>query len=202
MRSINLKTCGVGRYDDVSPFIITDNKLELKIKLPNVNGEFYFVGDNNGNKFKRCIPLDGVVMLNGLTAGELKAEVKHYIKGGIIKEYKIEPLIIKEIDSSLSAEPEIAVIRREMEELKKTFAKEQEKNVECRRRLDARISECERHIQYLQMNMAGLLRFACTDYKNNVYLGGESVDGFINEFGFKLTDEDKEKLKGENRNAD
>ena len=34
----NFITNGLGRYDDVSPFIITDNKLEIKVELPNYNG--------------------------------------------------------------------------------------------------------------------------------------------------------------------
>ena len=42
MKTIKLKCTGVGRYDDVSPFIITDNKLSLHIELPTLNGEFYF----------------------------------------------------------------------------------------------------------------------------------------------------------------
>ena len=48
MRIIQLKPNGVGRYDDVSPFMITDNMLELETDLPPLNGEFYITTENNG----------------------------------------------------------------------------------------------------------------------------------------------------------
>ena len=48
MRLIKLKSNGLGRYDDVSPFLVTDNKLEIKVELPGFNGEFYLITENNG----------------------------------------------------------------------------------------------------------------------------------------------------------
>ena len=53
MTTIKLKSNGIGRYNDVSPVIITDRKLNLKIALPPVNGDFYFVAENNGTTQKR-----------------------------------------------------------------------------------------------------------------------------------------------------
>ena len=108
MKLITIKSNGLGRYDDVSPFVMTDGKLELKVVLPVSNGEFFFIAENNEVKFKKVLAEDGRVHLDGLTAGELKAEVKHYLKGELIKCYKIEPLILKEVDCNLSGTPEIA----------------------------------------------------------------------------------------------
>lgn len=124
MKIINLKSNGVGRYEDVSPFIIADKTLNLKFNLPAVNGEFYLITEINGVKVKRVISSDGNISLDGLSAGELRAEVKHYLKGELIKAYRIEPLLLKDIDGSLSAEPEIIALRRELNALKETYIRE------------------------------------------------------------------------------
>lgn len=191
MRTITLKQSGVGRYDDVSPFIIADNSLELKISLPNFTGEFYFISENNGNKVKRLIPVDGNLTVDGLSAGELLASVKHYLKGELIKEYKIEPLILKEVDGKLSAEPEIIAVRREMQVMMKD-----------KESLTDDLAEQRKELDELKNVAVALLRFAYADYCNNVYLGGESLEGFCEEFGFNLTDEEKEILGGTNKNED
>lgn len=44
MRTITIKSKGLGRYDDVSPFLVESETLELKILLPNLNGEFSMAG--------------------------------------------------------------------------------------------------------------------------------------------------------------
>lgn len=118
MRTIKLKPNGVGRYDDVSPFLITDRSLEITIQLPAVNGEFYFVAENNGLKINKYIHTDGKVKLEGLTAGELRAEVKHYLKGELVLTYIVEPLLLKEANGNLSAETDIVALRREIQGLK------------------------------------------------------------------------------------
>lgn len=183
MRTIELKTNGTGRYGDVSPCMVTDNCLELKVELPNVNGEFYMIAENNGKAYKKLLPRDGALTLDGLVAGELNAEVKHYLKGVLIKVYKIEPLLLKEADGTLSATPEIAVLKAEISALKKSFA-------EYRQDTERRISRTER-------NVAALVRFAFKDYNDNVYLGGGTEEDFIKEFGF--TEEQIVNLKGEEK---
>ena len=110
MKTIILKSYGVGRYDDVSPYIITDNKLTVKVELPAENGEFYFIAENNGVQFKKLVPIDGKLIFDGLTAGEFAAEIKQYLKGEHIRTYKVESLLLKEVDGALSAEPQIAAM--------------------------------------------------------------------------------------------
>ena len=105
MKTIKFNQNGTGRYDDVSPFILADGKLEIKIELPQLSGEFFFIAENNGKQFKKVIPQDGVIALDGLTAGELLSEVKHYLKGVLIKNYKVEPFIeLQAVISALKAE--------------------------------------------------------------------------------------------------
>lgn len=128
MRTIELKSYGVGRYDDVSPFIITDNKLQLKIELPAQSGEFYFIGKNGDRDVKRLIPSNGELTLEKFTAGELRADVKHYFKGEIIKTYQVEPLLLKEVDGNLSADPVIPALKKELESAKDNIGALEKKN--------------------------------------------------------------------------
>lgn len=178
MRVIQLKSNGLGRYDDVSPFIITDGKLEIKVVTPKSNGLYFFVAENNTTKFKTLIPEDGIVTLNGLTAGELKSEVKHYLKGELIETFKIEHLLLKDLDCNLSGTPEIVALQKEIEELKTA------------------VMVLKSQLQ----NLYALIRFAYKDYQDNVYLSGGTFKDFVNEFGFALTDEEIKLIIGENEN--
>ena len=180
MKIITLKSRGLGRYEDVSPFIIADGKIELQVNLPNFNGEFFFIAENNDAKFKKVIPEDGRITLDGLTAGELKAEVKHYLKGALIQSFKIEPLILRSVDCNLSGTPEIAALRHDNDELVKSLTQIKTALDEQEKKLNARI--------------AAVLRFAYTDYKNNIFLTGGSLTEFLKEFGFELTEEEVKEI--------
>lgn len=182
MRTIILKPSGIGRYDDVSPFVITDNRLELKIELPNLNGEFYLVAENNGKSFKLLLPRGGVVASDELTAGEFNAEIKHYLKGELIKTYKVEPLLLQEVDGALSALPEIADLRAQISTLDKSFKEYKD--------------EVKLHELRAKNNVVALAKFAYKDYRENVYLGGGSVEDFINEFGLDFTKEELKEIFG------
>lgn len=185
MRNIILKPCGVGRYDDVSPFLITDNRLELLIGLPPYNGEFYLVYNLNGKTEQRLLSPDGEIVLYGLSAGEFKAEVKHYLKGELIKTYSVEPLILKEADSGLSAEPQISELKRRISELEHSFA--EYKNA-VRKAFDG-LTE---RLWKTESNIAALMNFAYEDYKNNAYLSGGNKEEFLKEYGFIGGNENEE----------
>lgn len=179
MRIIKLNEYGLGRYDDVSPFLITDNKLEVKIELPQVNGDFYLVTKNNGSTQKRYLSGDNKVEISNLTAGELKAEVKHYLKGTLIKSYKVEPLLLREADGELSALPEFVYLYDKISALSKSLEAETEINTALGER-----------IELLEKNVVALCRFAFADFNENVYLGGGSFKEFKDKFGVDLSEEE------------
>ncbi len=191
MRTIKLNSKGTGRYDDVSPFIVTDKKLELQIELPSFNGEFYFVYEINGKTDKRLLFRSGQIVLDNLSAGEFKAAVKHYFKGELIKTYTVEPLLLKEVDEILSALPEIEELRRSIAAVERAFV-EYKQTVADREK--EREEALETGIKFIEANLLALKRFAYKDYQNNVYLGGGTKEDFIKEFGFP------EDNKGEKEN--
>ncbi len=192
MRTIKLNSKGTGRYDDVSPFIVTDKKLELQIELPSFNGEFYLVYEINGKTDKRLLFRSGQIVLDNLSAGELKAAVKHYIKGELIKTYTVEPLLLKEVDETLSALPEIEELRRSIAAVERALGEYKQTVAE---REKEREEALETRINGFEANLLALRRFAYKDYQNNVYLGGGTEEDFIKEFGFS---DDREFIKGEN----
>lgn len=193
MKIIKLKPNGVGRYDSVSPFIVTDNRLELQIELPNFNGEFYLVYENNGKTDKRLLPRSGQIVLDNLTAGELKASVKHYVKGELIKSYTVEPLLLKEADGTLSALPEIEALRRQIEANERDFT-------EYKEAAEKRENALTGRFEALEKNSLALMCFALKDYQSNVYLNGGTIADFITEFGFELTEKQISLIKGEKEN--
>lgn len=204
MKAISLKPNGVGRYDDVSPFIIADNQLKLKIQLPNVNGEFYLVTDCGGNIQKIKLDKDGDAVIYGICAGQFIAQVKHYLKGELIKTYKIEPLLLKEVDGSISAEPEIIALTRENIALKEALAEERERAAKLEKTVEElKLSEELRDewAKRVENKIKALCLFAFTDYRQNVYLDGGSLNDFAAKFGFEFTEEEIELLKeGNNEN--
>lgn len=121
MKTITIKPRMLGRYDDVSPFIIADRALEISVRLPETSGEFFFVSELNGKTEKHEIRRDGTITIENLTAGELHSEVKRYLRGMLIETFRIEPLILTEADSSISATPEILNLRKEITYLKKSL---------------------------------------------------------------------------------
>lgn len=197
MRSIKLKSNGLGRYDDVSPFLVTDKKLGLKIELPNFCGEFYFVAELNNTTIRKLIPADGRVTLDDLSAGELTAEVKHYMRGELIKTYKVEPLLLKEVDGAVSAIPEIELLTGEIALLtRETNAlRERTEALEKQREEDNDAIECA-----VGGLVYALLAYSYAEYENDVQLNarGLSIEELAEVLGLStkgLSEEEIEEIK-------
>lgn len=171
MRTIKIKSNGLGRYDDVSPFIIESGALELKIELPQKSGEFYLVSELNGKSGgAQPVPREGTLTLTGLETGELKAAVKHYLRGELIEVYKVEPLLLKAVDKELSAMPEIALLTGKIAALKKQTED-----------LEKRLETAEDRTETAGKNISAILHFAYLSYRENVRLNAHdlSEEGFI-----------------------
>lgn len=183
MRTITIKSKGLGRYDDVSPFLVESETLELKILLPNLNGEFFFVSELNGkNGGAKLIPPSGVITLTGLEAGELHAEVKHYLRGERIETYKVEPLLLKAVDTQLSATPEIAFLMGECQAMRKKLEAAEKS-----------LAETEKHNRERDI---ALLSYAWADYQNNVQLNAKNLSllDFAGALGYDFTKEELEQI--------
>lgn len=194
MRSITIKSDRVGRYDDVSPFLV-ERDLELKIELPEKSGEFYFTFELNGKIGKPIyIPRGGTIVVGELSAGELRAEVKHYLRGTLLEVYKVEPLLLKAVERGLSATPEIAFLtdriaflagktedfEKETEELKESLSEERENARKAVREL-----------------VLSFLSYAYAEYVFDVQLNARSLSAeeFARVLGYELSKEELEEIK-------
>ena len=195
MRSITIKSDRVGRYDDVSPFLVERGDLELKIELPEKSGEFYFTFELNGKIGKPIyIPRGGTIVVGELSAGELRAEVKHYLRGTLLEVYKVEPLLLKAVERGLSATPEIALLtdkialltgkteelKKETEELKESLTEERENARKAVREL-----------------VLSFLSYAYAEYVFDVQLNARSLSAeeFARALGYELSKEELEEIK-------
>lgn len=171
MRKIKLKSNGIGRYDNVSPFLIESGSLELAIELPAISGEFYFVTELNGKQTVKPIARGSSVTLSGLQAGELRAEVKHYLRGELIEVYKVEPLLLKAVEKDLSAMPEFALLTGELAVLKeRTEAMEK-----CLAEADERAERADKCLEELQTKLDGIMDYAYFSYCENVRLNAHDL---------------------------
>lgn len=120
MKTLVLKEYGIGRYSDVSPFPIGDLEIQLK-GIPNYNGDFRFIGFCNGVKCTESTvnAAQNVVTIphDKLTAGKFSCRVVHYVNGKEARIFKAEDLLITDLNASFCADPEIAQMRRELNDI-------------------------------------------------------------------------------------
>ena len=190
MRTITIQN-RLGRYDDVSPFLVESGTLELKINLPNFHGKFFLVTELNGkNSGAKQIPREGTVTLTDLEAGELNAEVKHYLRGELIETYKVEPLLLKEVDTNLSAMPEIALLAAENEERKK-------ESESLLKRLETAEKNFEIVLHGQHLRDIAFLAYAWAEYQNDLQLNAKSLtlEAFAETLGYSLSAFTEEELE-------
>lgn len=182
MRKIKLKSNGLGRYDNVSPFLIESGALALEIYLPDKSGEYYLVSELNGKEKVQRIIRGSSVTLSDLETGELKAAVKHYLRGELIEVYKIEPLLLKAVDTQLSATPEIAFLMGECQAMREKLEAAEKS-----------LAETEKHNRERDI---ALLSYAWADYQNNVQLNAKNLSllDFAGALGYDFTKEELEQI--------
>ena len=121
----------------------------------------------------------GAVGLIGLEAGELHAEVKHYLHGELIETYRVEPLLLKAVDTELSATPEIVFLMGECQSLREEL-KTAEKSLK-----EAKEKEHEAS-NLVESILEAFLAYAYADYQTNLQLNAKSlsIEQFILTLGF------------------
>ena len=98
VKNITIKT--IGRYDDISPFILAENEnLKLKINFEKrLRGDYYLLGSINEKSLSYNLNNTNEIILNDLSAGVLNLKLTIVYNGQVYKEWRIEPLIIKQLD--------------------------------------------------------------------------------------------------------
>lgn len=98
LKTITIKA--IGRYDDISPFILAENEnLKLKINFEKrLRGDYYLLGSINEKSLSYNLNNTNEIILNDLSAGVLNLKLTIVYNGQVYKEWRIEPLIIKQLD--------------------------------------------------------------------------------------------------------
>lgn len=143
MKTIQLKSRGIGQYGDGLPFPV--GALELQILgIPAYDGEFRFVAECNGEKVcsQAVTPESNIVHIaqEQLSAGRFSCAVWHYIGGEAVKKYPVEDLIITDLSGGLEADPELAQLTRRVAELEALTAS-QAADISALRQVDADIAK-------------------------------------------------------------
>ena len=74
-------------------------KLELKINFEKrLRGDYYLLGNINEKTFSFCLNNTNEIVLTELSAGVLNLKLTVVHSGQVFREWRIEPLIIKQLD--------------------------------------------------------------------------------------------------------
>lgn len=158
MKTIQLKEFGIGRYSDVSPFPLGDLELDIQ-GIPNYNGDFRFVAEINGVKCAESTLTAAqrrvIIPCNKLNAGRLSCRVIHYMQGKEVRIFKIEDLLITDLNAGLSAYPEIANMTAKIDTLESALAESQKTNaalLEALKTETEKLNEIEKRLLTLEAN--------------------------------------------------
>lgn len=190
MKTITINQNGLGRYDDVSPFLVEKGSLDLSFSLPRQSGDFYFAAELNGKSLgARLIPLDGKVSIKELESGDLTAKVHHYLRGTLIRTYKVEPLLLKRVEETLEGTPEIIALRAKDSYFEAKIAWLEE-------RLHTAHERAEKAEEKLKTLGRAFLAFAFAEYEGDVQLNtkGLSFREFMKELGYGLGEFSEEEI--------
>lgn len=125
MKTIQLKSKGIGQYLDGLPFPVGDLSLEI-LGIPAYSGEFRFIAECNGEQVASATVTaeSNIVQISAdkLTAGRFSCAVYHYVGGETVKKFPVEDLIITDLSGELAADPEIAQMTRRISALEELTA--------------------------------------------------------------------------------
>lgn len=187
MKKILLKKYGVGRYDDVSPFII-DGDLEIAFDgISAVNGDYYAVSSCNGQTTRQRINGNIILSKDFLSAGELNITVVYYLNGTLLKEWVVEPLFLKEISSGLSAEPFVSEFIKSLNDISLALEALNKKMFQTEKTITDREEQARREkigfLKYVYRHYIRDLRDCSLDL---------SLDDFASVIGVDVSDLSKE----------
>lgn len=130
VKEINLYQ-NFGKYVDGNIYPLTDENLIIKVNHSKIDGEQMFFIMKNDKESKKGIILNDEFIINRdfLRIGKLSIKIEIVILGNVVKTYKVEDLIIKEINGEIKSIPEIDNMRIEINDMRERLI-ETNKNVE------------------------------------------------------------------------
>lgn len=148
--NITLKRGMLGRYDDVSPFIIAED-LKLNFTELAANGYYCVVVSLNGKTQRyKMTGLSVTIPQDWLEPGSLNVSVQFYLKGTKLEEYTVEPLLLKAAETDLTAEPVIKALETRIDELVESLAEAKKEAEDANSRHQTEMQELAKQLTALQ----------------------------------------------------
>ena len=140
-----------GSLDDREPFVCgVGDSLELTFNSAYRLSNGIVTLENTGSGKRKSIRTSEVALFpvpeEFLTAGELKVKIGLLLNGEVVKEFTVEPLVLKEVDGAIQTFPAVEELREKLEAQDKTLRQLVEgynSMIDYNKELEKRIRECE-----------------------------------------------------------
>lgn len=140
-----------GSPDSREPFVCgAGDALELSFESAYTLTQAIVMLENTGSGKKKTVRTDDPsrfpVPEELLTAGELHMKVGLLVNGEVVKEFTVEPLILKEVDGVIQTVPAVEELREKMKSLEQILLRLVDGYntlVDCNSELENRIKACE-----------------------------------------------------------
>lgn len=129
IKEINLAT---GLYDSAICTLNDKENLQIKISSNTYPNLSYYFKAKNGSIFHQIKFVDKVITIDRsrLSYGVLSGKIVAMSNGDVVKEFRIEDLILREIDKKIEIIPELESIKADFERIKNENAELKEKVAE------------------------------------------------------------------------
>lgn len=120
---ITLNTGSLAMFDSNEPFVLPDT-LDIEIISPIYRLESVAISVRNNGETKKYTLKQKPFNLNlkDLKAGRLELEISALVNGEPVKSWRVPDIILKEVNHTFEAIPEIEAIKRELTTLKQGIA--------------------------------------------------------------------------------
>lgn len=140
-----------GSLDDREPFVCgAGDVLELGFESAYTLTQAVVTLENTGSGRRRSVRTGELsrfpVPEELLTAGELHMKVGLLVNGEVVKEFTVEPLILKEVDSTIQAFPAVEELKTKLaaqEQVLRQLVEGYNAMIDCNSALEKRVKACE-----------------------------------------------------------
>ena len=185
MRIIKLSR-GLSLYDIRTPFPV--GNLDLYIdNLPKTSGDFRFIAFMNGTKIVEQTITQNSPRINipreTINAWVFSCYVSHYVGGDEVHRYEVEPLIITDINTDLSATPELVELNKKISGLENALAMANS----TLEKASTKITALTEELASTNVAVLKLLKWMYSVETQVPYLAGGTAEEFAAALGLELT---------------
>lgn len=185
MRIIKLSR-GLSLYDIRTAFPVGDLDLYID-NLPKTSGDFRFIAFMNGKKIAEKTITQSSPRINipreTIAAGVFSCYVSHYVGGDEVHRYEVEPLTVTDINTDISATPELVEMNEKISGLENALATANS----ALEKANAKIAALTEEQANTNVAVLKLLKWMYGVETHVPYLSGGTAEEFAAALGLELT---------------